>query len=84
MTTKEELIQYLIERGMFRSQANEIMEIAMPKIESEGDGYKITWNSPSSDYPAILIGMWKMLLKPIALEWIDTNKPQAWFREMFV
>ena len=35
------------------------------------------------DYPSgLIISLWG-LVKTITLEWIKTNKPQAWFRPMF-
>ncbi len=46
--------------------------------------YHITWESPASDYPESLYGLWFITLKPIALKWIDDNIPQAWFRMMFL
>lgn len=46
--------------------------------------YIITWNSLSSKYPSVLYDIWFGEIKPVALKWIDDNKPMAWFRPMFV
>ena len=100
MNVKEHLTSLLIRSGLFESQAKEIIELAIPVLDKESeeingmaeiDGkpipenpYFITWDAPSSDYPDALYRVWFNLIKPIALKWIDQNKPQAWFREMFV
>ena len=46
--------------------------------------YQITWDADSSGYPDILYTLWFCSSKPIALAWIDKNKPMAWFREIFL
>ncbi len=100
ITSKEKLIEMLMDCGMSLGQANPIVDLTIPVIDKqaqelggieETDGellpvnpYKISWNSPSDQYPKALYSVWFMIMKPIALKWIDENKPQAWFREMFV
>ncbi len=83
MTTQERLINELTKRGMFESQAKEVLELAKPKIESIIEDYKITWNSSSDDYPNSIYNVWFMTVKSIALKWINENKPEAWFKPMF-
>lgn len=41
------------------------------------------WNDNISDYPPIMTKAIWISAKRIALQWIDTNKPQAWFRPIF-
>ncbi len=98
MTTKERLIGNLIDCGMFQSQAEQIIELAIPVLNKQAheingfhgvtfepkNPYQINWDAPSFHYPDGLYAVWFMSIKPIALKWIDENKPQAWFRDMFV
>ena len=84
ITVKEKLIQMLVSRGMFENQAKEVIELSIPKLNKEVEGYTITFDSPSNHYPDNLYVIWLRFIRPIALEWIDKNFPQAWFRPMFV
>ena len=84
MTVKEKLVSILVSNGMFENQAQEVIELAIPKLNELADDYKITFESPSSHYPDMLYKIWYISIKPIALKWIDDNKPMAWFRDMFV
>lgn len=85
MTVLEQLESMLMERGISNTQAQEIMNQAKPEIDSIDDNYIVTYNSPASDYPpAFYSTLFETIIKPCALKWIDANKPQAWFREIFV
>lgn len=84
MTVREYLVDRLIDNGMFESQAKEVVESAIPELNSMVDDYKITFDRPAKEYPAILLKLFYANLRPIALKWIDKNAPQAWFRPMFV
>lgn len=83
MTVREKFQQMLIERGMFDTQANEVMDLAIPEIQSMFDDYQITFNSPADQYPSMIYGLIFLAIKPIALKWIEENKPMAWFKPMF-
>lgn len=84
-TVREKLESMLVANGMFESQAKEVMEIAIPELNKLADDYTITFDSPSNQYPSSsLYTIWYISIKPIALKWIDENKPMAWYREMFV
>jgi hypothetical protein len=41
------------------------------------------WNEPSSNYPKTILAIIHMITKAKALEWIDANQPQAFYRPMF-
>lgn len=93
MTVKEKLIDMLVQHGLFESQAEEVLKLALPEIqkvtargaqEEDEDNYNITFNRPATEYPAVIYGLWFQIMKPITLKWIDENKPNAWCREMFV
>ena len=84
MTVKEKLESMLVKNGMFENQTKEVIKLAMPKLNELVDDFEISFESNSNQYPDVLYGIWYTLIKPIALKWIDENKPMAWFREMFV
>ena len=84
MTTKEKLIEMCVSRGMFEKQAREVVELAIPKIDKLANGYKTTWDRPSTEYPDVLYGVMFFTVARTALDWIDKNLPEAWFRPMFV
>jgi len=84
MTVREKLESMLIANGMFENQAKEVIELSIPKLNELADDYTITFESPSNQYPDMIYNLLYMTIKPIALKWIDDNKPMAWFREMFV
>jgi len=83
MTTREKLEAKLTERGMSKQQACEVLNLAIPEIEAKTPQYQITWNGRADDYPEVIYSIWFSILKPIALKWIQTNKPQAWFLPIF-
>lgn len=82
MTTKERLIEMCVSKGMFESQAKEVVEIAVKKIDNL-DNYKTTWDRPASEYPDALYAVMFLTVKDVAIKWIDKNLPKAWFRELF-
>jgi hypothetical protein len=83
ITTKMKLVAMLIANGLFESQANEIIKLAIPEIDKLNNGYQITWDRPASEYPGVLYPLLFISIKPIALQWIEDNCPQAWFKPMF-
>jgi len=84
MTVKEKLINMLVEYGMFEEQAKEVIELAIPKLNELADDYVITYDAPDDQYPTGVYTVWFISIKKIALQWIDENKPEAWYREMFL
>jgi len=83
MTTREKLEAKLTERGMSEQQACQVLNLAIPEIEAQTPQYQITWNGRYEDYPEVMYSIWFRILKPIALKWLETNKPLAWFLPMF-
>jgi hypothetical protein len=78
-TIEQKLTDYLINSGMFQHQAEAVME-AVKKLQPSMDG---RWSEPPSAYPvALYIGL-QITARTAALEWIDANLPDAWFRGMF-
>lgn len=99
-TVKQKLISRLIINGFSEAQANEVIKSCIHFLNEDAGRmsrkgmkshcrliekpYKITWDAPANDYPPFLYNHWFDSMKPTVLKWIDKNKPQAWFREMFV
>ena len=82
MTTKGKFKAMLIERGMFDTQADEVIEAFKPRMET--DGYNMTWDRPACEYPDAIYTVGSVFLFQEAIKWIDANKPMAWFRPMFL
>jgi len=84
-TVESKLISMLIANGMFESQAKEVMQIALPKLKKETTlkDYSINFSDSDGAYPPIIYNILFSLLKPIALKWIEENKPMAWYKPMF-
>jgi hypothetical protein len=84
VTTRAKFEQMLADRCVFESQAKQIMELAIPKFKDTLEGYNVTWDRPASEYPEQFYNIgFQMCVKPSAIEWIDANLPQAWFRPIF-
>jgi hypothetical protein len=81
MTFKEAMINELTSRGMFPSQAEEVIEKQIK--ESKDDCVKSLWNKDVSGYPDSMKNIMWMGVKKSAYEWIEVNAPEAWFRPMF-
>lgn len=73
----------LTDRMMLPEQAEAVMESAMADLAHLVKDYKITWDSPSDGYPNMMYPILWMIVKPIALKWIERNIPQAFFKPMF-
>lgn len=84
MTVKDKLKEMLTSRGMFDTQADNVLQEAIPNIEALTPDYKISWDDSAAAYPAPLYAVMWLPLRDAALKWIDANLPQAWFRPMFV
>ena len=85
MTTRQKFEAILFEMGLFESQATEIMELAMPRFSDLLPEYRITWDRPSDEYPDAFYNVgFSVVVKKSALDWIDANMPQAWFRALFI
>jgi len=82
MTFKEWLIGLLIKHGMWPKDANTVFEVI--KADPANKSMSQRWGDSVEDYPdAIKTVLW-IDAKQNALEWIDTNQPQAFYRSMFV
>ncbi|MFT7614325.1 MAG: hypothetical protein ACI9J3_003307 [Parvicellaceae bacterium] len=82
-TVRGKLEEMLIERGMFDTQAEAVMDLAIPKMDDVVENYNFTWDTDSNEYPQVIYNVLFSTVKETALEWINTNKPQAWYKPMF-
>lgn len=72
----------LEQSGLSLTQAEQIIELA--KKDEALDSFKERWGDTESEYPPAMVNVLWISVKTIALEWIDENIPQAWFRPMFL
>ncbi len=81
MRIREKAMKALSERGMFDTQAVEIIEKYLNS--PLGEMMKDRFDDDESNYPPqMFVGVW-IGLKQTALEWIDEKKPKHWARPMF-
>ena len=84
MTTYGYFINLLIAKGLFPTYAKEIIELAIIFIRDKGD-YKVTWRRNKNEYPKnMLNAIYSVYIQPIALKWINENKPNVWCKASFV
>jgi len=79
----------IFQRGVFEEQAKAIMDYVIPKFDALAVDMKIShkmdWNGRADRYPDVLyLTIFNLNLKPLVVEWIDANTPQAWYRSMFI
>lgn len=82
MTFEDKLKELLVGNGLFDNQADEVVIIV--KNAPENDIMAQRWNDRVEDYPPMMVNILWFTAKRHALEYIDANCPQAWFRPMFV
>jgi hypothetical protein len=82
-TIKGKLIKMLTKNGMFESQAEEVMKLAIPQLNKVTEDYNVNFEDCESTYPQAIYNVFFMSIKPIAFKWIEENKPMAWYKPMF-
>jgi hypothetical protein len=68
---------------MFESQADAVLEQAIPVVDSLVEDYEITWDRPVEEYPEVMLPLIYVVISEEALKWIDSHCPRAWFRPLF-
>lgn len=81
MTFKEVMVKAMTSRGMFPSQAEEVIEKYI--VSNEANPMMDRWHDDASGYPEALQDILWMGVKDYAAKWIIENAPYAWFRPMF-
>jgi hypothetical protein len=81
MTYKKKLTDMLLERGMFKDQAAQVMTAVIADPANEAMAGR--WNDEVDAYPDVILKLAWINTRLHALAWIDTNAPGAWYRPMF-
>ena len=79
ITVQTEMTNYLIANGMSDNQA----ESVMTETKKEMRGTFNNWDSQIDAYSGQLQNLIKIAVKQTALDWLNKNKPMAWFKPMF-
>ena len=79
MTFEEKVKEYFVASGMFDSQANAVFQ----EMKASTDAMFDRWNDDVLGYPDVMLNVILVSARRYALEWIDKNIPQAWFRGCF-
>lgn len=82
MTVRKKFEEMLFEHGMFEYQASAVMQSVID--DPVYNEINVKWDDDVSVYPKQLYAIIWLTVKQAALKWIDTNKPQAWYRACFV
>lgn len=82
MTFRQFALDYLDHREVSRDQAIAIVDrlIDHPAAAEMRD----RWDEDTSGYPPVIATIITITLRQVAVEWIDENCPEAWFRPAFV
>jgi hypothetical protein len=81
MTIREKFEQMLYERGLFPEQAKAVMDRAVE--DAALAAMRGRWGDDVSGYSEQLIPALGVSVGRVALEWINENCPEAWFRSLF-
>ncbi len=83
MTIQEHIHKYLVNKGMFESQANAVLEAIRNDPDPLLIDLRIRLNEQAADYPEVFLAALSFTVDRCVLKWIDANLPQAWYRPMF-
>lgn len=81
MTFKEAMIEAMTSRGMFDSQAEDVMASYIEN--NKDDSMANRWNEDINHYPDGMVSTIWIGIKEHAYQWIEDNASEAWFRPMF-
>lgn len=82
MTVKERLIQMCVERGMFKNEANKVINKAIGNMNEHGWN-QIKWNDLSEEYPDSVYAVLFLTICEYVIEWSNANCPNAFYRPEF-
>ncbi len=88
MTTKEKFIDLLCQRYIMPDTAAKIVEQSIPITDRVWKYIKIThridWNGQAAGYPHHIYAIiWEMVIRKMALKWINKNVPEAFYKQLF-
>lgn len=78
MTLEKYIIKYCEDRGMFDTQAYDIVNI----LKSNYSDLKIT--NKFNDYPKSIIFILNKLINITSIKYIEETCPEAWFKPLFM
>lgn len=78
------MLNSLVERGMFDSDAETIINELKPQLEESDQSMSQRWDDDINEYAVPIKAMWSLWLNKTALDWIDKNCPQHWARPLFL
>ena len=76
MTVNDRIVLFLVERGLYPKQANEVMAIVRANEPT------VKWNDNVESYPAMLLSALRETAKHEAIRWIDANMPLHFARTL--
>lgn len=78
MTIKETAISLLKAKRIPENDATAIIEFAAPQITG------CNWTTPAAGQNDLFfLILMQEYVKPLALQWTETNRPEAWYKSMF-
>ena len=81
MTWQQFAEKYLSDNGMFEDGAKAVVALAIEhKLFAAMKG---RWNDNISGYPEVMKTAFLLSLRAVAVEWIESNKPAAWYKACF-
>lgn len=81
MTIRQKLIDDLFSSGLWRDEAEAIVEKYLKHELSEDIRGRI--DEDAAQYPSAFYDVVWLTVKPVVVEWIDENKPNHWLRRLF-
>jgi hypothetical protein len=81
MTFEQWMRDRLTNSGMFVNQVDAVVERVKAAPENEPMAQR--WGHSINGYPAAMVNVLWLTVKTHALEYIDAECPQAWFRPLF-
>jgi len=81
MTIRKWAEEYCFERGMFEDEARAVVDSLIETFSDET--VKVKWDDPVDSFPKGVFNVIAVWLNKKAIEWIEANAPQAWYKECF-
>jgi hypothetical protein len=83
MTLRIQLEQLITSMGVSEKDAEEIVQLAIIQDNNSAE-LDVKFDDDKADYPTSVLRAIYFSFKPYIIKWIDSNKPQAWYRPMFL
>ncbi len=80
MTVEQKLKKMLFDCGMHEDRCGAVIELVKTETSKSMGKH---WEDAADGYPDCLLSALWLVAKHYALEYIDENCPEAWFRPMF-